>query len=33
MGVASREWRWDHVWETLLDLKTWCWFVAIIAIS
>ncbi|GAB1318253.1 Allantoate permease [Madurella fahalii] len=33
MGVASREWRWDHAWETLLDLKTWCWFVAIIAIS
>ncbi|KAK0609977.1 major facilitator superfamily domain-containing protein [Bombardia bombarda] len=33
MGVASREWRWDHVWETMLDFKTWCWFVAIIAIS
>ena len=33
MGVASREWRWDHVWETLLDVKTWCWFVAIVAIS
>lgn len=33
MGVASREWRWDHAWETLLDIKTWCWFVAIVAIS
>ncbi|KAK0714011.1 major facilitator superfamily domain-containing protein [Lasiosphaeria miniovina] len=33
MGVASREWRWDHVWETLWDLKTWCWFVIIVAIS
>ncbi|KAK3947107.1 putative MFS transporter [Pseudoneurospora amorphoporcata] len=33
MGVASRTWRWDHVLETLLDLKTWCWFIAIIAIS
>ncbi|KAK3385937.1 major facilitator superfamily domain-containing protein [Podospora didyma] len=33
MGVASREWRWDHVWETLLDLKTWCWFIIIVAIS
>ncbi|KAK3936236.1 thiamine pathway transporter THI73 [Diplogelasinospora grovesii] len=33
MGVASREWRWDHVRETLVDLKTWCWFVAIVAIS
>jgi MFS family permease len=33
MGVASREWRWDHVWETLWDFKTWCWFLAIVAIS
>lgn len=33
MGVASRKWRWDHVWETMLDLKTWCWFINIMAIS
>ncbi|KAH8885353.1 MFS general substrate transporter [Thozetella sp. PMI_491] len=33
MGVSSGEWRWDHVIETFLDLKTWCWFVAIVAIS
>ena len=33
MGVASRKWRWEHVWETLLDLKTWFWFINIIAIS
>jgi len=33
MGVASRQWRWGHVKETFLDLKTWCWFVAIVAIS
>lgn len=33
MGVASRKWRWEHVLETILDLKTWCWFVAIVAIS
>ncbi|KEY73009.1 hypothetical protein S7711_04673 [Stachybotrys chartarum IBT 7711] len=33
MGVSSGNWRWDHVVETMLDLKTWCWFVAIIAIS
>ncbi|KAF2202031.1 MFS transporter [Delitschia confertaspora ATCC 74209] len=33
MGVVTREWRWDHVVETLLDLKTWCWFILIIAIS
>ncbi|KAH8670703.1 major facilitator superfamily domain-containing protein [Ilyonectria robusta] len=33
MGIAARHWRWDHVIEVMLDLKTWCWFVAIIAIS
>lgn len=33
MGVASHTWRWEHLWETLLDLKTWCWFINIIAIS
>ncbi|KAK0701154.1 major facilitator superfamily domain-containing protein [Apiosordaria backusii] len=33
MGVSSGKWRWDHVWESLLDLKTWCWFVIIVAIS
>ncbi|RAL06517.1 putative MFS transporter [Aspergillus homomorphus CBS 101889] len=33
MGIATRQWRWDHVRETALDLKTWCWFVAIITIS
>ncbi|PGH19080.1 hypothetical protein AJ79_00114 [Helicocarpus griseus UAMH5409] len=33
MGIISREWRWDHVWESCYDLKTWCWFFLIIAIS
>lgn len=33
MGVASREWRWDHCLETLVDIKTWLWFVLIVAIS
>jgi MFS family permease len=33
MGVASREWRWDHVWETLRDVKTWLWFLIIVSIS
>ncbi|KAL3474288.1 major facilitator superfamily domain-containing protein [Aspergillus californicus] len=33
MGIISREWRWDHVWETLYDVKTWVWFVLIVAIS
>ncbi|KAL4867658.1 hypothetical protein BDV12DRAFT_209778 [Aspergillus spectabilis] len=33
MGIISREWRWDHTLETLLDVKTWIWFLLIIAIS
>ncbi|KAL2866929.1 putative MFS transporter [Aspergillus lucknowensis] len=33
MGIISREWRWDHVWETLYDVKTWIWFLLIISIS
>ncbi|KAF9873096.1 allantoate permease [Colletotrichum karsti] len=33
MGMQSGHWRWDHVWETFMDLKTWCWFILIIAIS
>ena len=31
MGIVSREWRWDHVWETACDLKTWSWFLLIIS--
>ncbi|KAK2790365.1 hypothetical protein FQN52_005633 [Onygenales sp. PD_12] len=33
MGIISREWRWDHVWESCWDLKTWCWFFLIVSIS
>lgn len=33
MGIQSGEWKWEQVWETLIDFKTWCWFIAIIAIS
>jgi hypothetical protein len=33
MGIQSGEWKWEQVIETLIDLKTWCWFIAIIAIS
>jgi MFS family permease len=33
MGIQSGEWKWNQVWETLIDFKTWCWFIAIIAIS
>jgi hypothetical protein len=33
MGIQSGKWKWDQVWEAFIDLKTWCWFIAIIAIS
>ncbi|CAK7245480.1 MAG: hypothetical protein STHCBS139747_007063 [Sporothrix thermara] len=33
MGVLSREWRWDHVREALLDVKTWLWTALIFSIS
>jgi MFS family permease len=33
MGIQSGEWKWGHVVETLVDFKTWCWFIAIVAIS
>ena len=33
MGVASRRWRWEHVKETFLDIKTLLWFILIVAIS
>jgi hypothetical protein len=33
MGVMSREWRWDHFWESVRDPKTWLWFALIFSIS
>jgi hypothetical protein len=33
MGVASRVWKWDHVFEAFLDLKTWLWFLMLTSIS
>ncbi|EMD85680.1 hypothetical protein COCC4DRAFT_66279 [Bipolaris maydis ATCC 48331] len=33
MGVASRVWKWDHVFEAFLDIKTWLWFSMLTAIS
>ncbi|KAF9691997.1 hypothetical protein EKO04_009925 [Ascochyta lentis] len=33
MGIQSGTWKWDQVWETFIDFKTWCWFFAIVAIS
>lgn len=32
MGVASRVWKWDHVREAFLDLKTWIWFSSLLVI-
>ncbi|KAK1638023.1 major facilitator superfamily domain-containing protein [Colletotrichum phormii] len=32
-GVMSREWRWDHFKESILDIKTWCWFSLVFSIS
>ncbi|TVY84922.1 putative transporter [Lachnellula suecica] len=33
MGVVSTKWKWEHVTESLLDLKTWFWFSLIFSIS
>ncbi|KAF2478383.1 MFS general substrate transporter [Lindgomyces ingoldianus] len=33
MGVASRVWKWGHVMEAFLDLKTWLWFSMLTAVS
>ncbi|KAI6081341.1 MFS general substrate transporter [Hypoxylon rubiginosum] len=33
MGVISREWRNDHLKETLLDPKSWFWFALLFSIS
>lgn len=33
MGVSSGNWRWDHVKECMLDLKTWLWFSMLTAIA
>lgn len=32
-GVENNQWKWDHVKEACLDLKTWFWFVLMFAIS
>lgn len=33
MGVMSREWRYTHFFEALLDPKTWLWVIMIFCIS
>jgi hypothetical protein len=32
-GIASGVWKWDHVWDAMLDLKTWLWFSIMFIIS
>ncbi|KAJ5085404.1 hypothetical protein N7532_010175 [Penicillium argentinense] len=32
-GIESHEWKWDHVKEAALDLKSWLWFSLMLAIS
>jgi hypothetical protein len=33
MGVSSGVWKWDHFREAMFDLKTWCWFAMLTAVS
>ncbi|PVH76097.1 allantoate permease [Cadophora sp. DSE1049] len=33
MGVVSTTWKWEHVTESMMDLKTWFWFALIFSIS
>ncbi|KAK4102533.1 allantoate permease [Parathielavia hyrcaniae] len=32
-GIGSGVWKWDHVWDAMLDLKTWLWFTIMFVIS
>lgn len=32
-GIESHEWKWGHVKEAVLDLKSWFWFALMISIS
>jgi hypothetical protein len=32
-GIGSGVWKWEHVWEAMLDLKTWLWFFIMFTIS
>lgn len=32
-GVENHQWKWAHVKEAGLDLKTWLWFALMFAIS
>lgn len=32
-GIGSGVWKWEHVWEAILDAKTWLWFILMFIIS
>ncbi|KAJ5218959.1 uncharacterized protein N7498_001058 [Penicillium cinerascens] len=32
-GIENHEWKWDHVKEACLDLKSWLWFALLVSIS
>jgi hypothetical protein len=32
-GIGSGVWKWAHVWEAMLDPKTWLWFSMMFVIS
>ncbi|KAJ5215103.1 hypothetical protein N7468_010782 [Penicillium chermesinum] len=32
-GIENHEWKWDHVKEAFLDLKSWLWFALMMSIS
>ncbi|KAK4143438.1 major facilitator superfamily domain-containing protein [Dichotomopilus funicola] len=32
-GIGSGVWKWEHVWEAMLDVKTWLWFSLMFVIS
>ena len=32
-GVMSRHWRWEHIWESFKDIKSYFWLALIFSIS
>lgn len=32
-GMETHEWKWDHVKEAALDIKSWLWFSLMLTIS
>lgn len=32
-GIENHEWKWEHVKEACMDLKSWLWFALMLSIS